>query len=156
MPIEIEEYAKGIDPQHLFEIINFFEAYGCCEDLIAPLKNYLAGLTRELADIKRRARQQFEVAGRPLMEEGEELDFSYMDDPSPCMEERAAREEEPPRPQVVVGFCPKCTSTMVGEVLPHCEADVTGRHFYSECTACRYYTEIFKGRKGRFIEIKGE
>lgn len=152
--IKIEEYAQGIDPQHLFEIINFFEHYGCCEDLIAPLKNYLAGLTKELADIKRRARQQFEIAGRPLLEDGEEIDFSYMDDPTPCAEREI--KEEPTRPQVVIGFCPKCNSTMVGDVVPPCESEESGRHFYSECTVCRYYTEIFKGRKGRYIEIKGE
>ncbi len=65
------------------------------------------------------------------------------------------RTQEPQTLNVVVGFCPKCNSTMVGTPLPPCETDESGRHFYSECTACTYYTEVFKGRKGRYIEIRG-
>lgn len=151
---DLEEYALGIDPAHLFTVINFFQAYGCCEELIEPIQKYLDGLTKELAAIKRRARLKFEVSGRPLMEEGEEIEFRDDEDGLPCAER--GKKEEPPRPVVVVGFCPKCGSTMKGDAVPPCESETTGRHFYSECTACTYYTEIFMGRKGRFIEVKGE
>lgn len=150
----VEEYCESFDPQHLFSVMQFFEWFDCCQDLIAPIQQFLDSRSKELAQIKRRAQDQFERADRPLLG-GEYLDFD-----APCQDaDRKPRKTliiEPPRPSVVVGFCPQCSSTMVGESLPGCESENTGRHFYSECTACRYYTEIFKGRKGRYIEMKGE
>ena len=104
----------------------------------------------------------------PLVTEEERK--AYLE--APCLDEETAdhrvmqpgqqegqilheRIQEPPELNAIVGFCPKCNSTMVGTPLPHCESDETGRHFYSECTACSYYSEIFKGRKGRYHEVKG-
>jgi formate dehydrogenase maturation protein FdhE len=129
--------------------------------LIAPIQEHQDRNIKEIAAIKRRARIQFEAAGMPLVTD-EEREV-YMN--APCIDkvdEMGAIPEgekyihEPQRPFVTVGFCPKCTSRMVGEVVPLCETEESGRHFYSECTACTYYTEIFKGRKGRYIEMKGE
>lgn len=154
-------YLESFDKTHLYTVIQFFEWFECCEDLMEPIQQYLDRNIKEIAAIKRRARQQFEVAGMPAMSD-DELEV-YKN--APCIDkvdDMGAMPEgekyihEPQRPSVTVGFCPKCTSTMVGEVVPDCESQETGRHFYSECTACTYYTEIFKGRKGRFIEIKGE
>jgi len=161
----IHDYCESFNPQHLYSVMQFFEWFECCEDLIAPIQAFLDSKTKELAELKRRARAQFERADMPLVTEGEKKVYQ---DASPCIEatdpsdplddhwRKEPQFAEPPRLRVVVGFCPKCTSTMVGDVLPECEAKETGRHFYSECTVCRYYTEIFKGRKGRYIEIKGE
>ncbi len=159
----IKDYCESFDPQHLFSVIQFLEWFECCEDLATHIQAFLDSKGKELATIKRRARQQFERAGMPLVTEEERENYLN----APCIEATDPSDplddfyrHEPqiadlPQLQVVVGFCPKCSSTMVGEVLPHCEAEETGRHFYSECTSCSYYTEIFKGRKGRFIEMKG-
>lgn len=116
--------------------------------------------------MKRRARQMFEFADMPLVTDEEKQAYKDAapciekanDDPTDPLEDFWRKEPQiadPPRLRVVVGFCPKCGSTMVGDAMPQCEAKDTGRHFYSECTVCPYYTEIFKGRKGRFIEMKG-
>jgi len=161
----IAGYCESFNPQHLYSVMQFLEWFGCCEDLIAPIQAFLDSKTKELATLKRKARQEFEKAGMPQVTDEEKQVYK---DAAPCIEKvdpldplddfwrSEPQFAEPPRLRVVVGFCPKCTSTMVGDVLPNCETEETGRHFYSECTTCRYYTEIFKGRKGRFIEIKGE
>jgi hypothetical protein len=159
----ILDYCESFDPQHLFSVIQFLEWFECCEDLIDPIQQYLNTKGKELARIKRRARQQFEREGMPLVTDDEAvayrntpcIDETDPDDPLDDHWRKEPQFAEPPK-LPVVGFCPKCTSTLVGMVLPDCEVGQTGRHFYSECTACGYYTEIFKGRKGRYIEIKGE
>lgn len=160
----INDYCESFDPQHLFSVIQFFEWFECCQDLIAPVKAFLDSKAKELATMKRKAREQFEAAGMPFVTDEQAAVYK---DAAPCIEaldpsdplddhwRKEPQIAEPPR-LPVVGFCPKCTSTMVGTVLPHCEGENTGRHFYSECTACTYYSEIFKGRKGRYIEMKGE
>jgi len=161
---KMNEYCESFNPQHLFSVIQFFEWFECCQDLIDPIQAFLDSKGKELGQIKRRARLQFERAGLPLISEEEGAVYRE----APCIEETDPNDPlddfyrsepqiaDPPRLEAVVGFCPKCTSTMVGTVLPHCEAEESGRHFYSECTSCTYYSEIFKGRKGRYIEIKGE
>lgn len=157
---KIKEYCESFNAQHLFSVMQFFEWFECCQDLIEPIQQFLDTQTKEIATEKRRARERFEEAGMPNMTDAERQ--AYVE--APCIDkvdefgemlEPEKHIHEPQRPFIVVGFCPKCSSTMVGEVVPSCEADETGRHFYSECTACTYYTEIFKGRKGRFIEVKG-
>lgn len=160
----ITDYCESFDPQHLFSVIQFFEWFECCEDLIAPIQAFLDSKAKELATLKRRARREFEQAGMPHVSEEEAATYKAA---SPCIEKADPSDPlddyyrsepqfaEPPRLGIVVGFCPKCSSTMVGQSIPHCESEATGRHFYSECTACSYYTEIFKGRKGRYIETKG-
>lgn len=159
----INEYCESFDPQHLFTVIQFLEWFECCENLIAPIQGFIDSKSKELAGIKRRARQQFERAGMPLVTDEEAAvyrDAPCIDetDPSDSLDDAWRKEPqfaEPPRLIQVVGFCPKCNSTMVGQSIPECESKTTGRHYYSECTACPYYTEIFKGRKGRYIEVKG-
>lgn len=165
---KIKEYCESFDPTHLYTVIQFFEWFECCEDLIDEIQAFLNTKVKEIAHIKRRARHQFERAGLPLVSDAERETYLK----APCIDEADAadvglmpgREEgeilherlqEPQTLTVVVGFCPKCSSTMVGGPMPTCESDETGRTFYAECTACTYYTEIFKGRKGRYIEIKG-
>lgn len=165
---ELREYCESFDPTHLYTVMQFFEWFGCCEDLIGEIQAFLNTQIKEIAHIKRRARQQFEVAGMPLVTDEERETYLK----SPCVDEETGndtfmspgreqgeilhdRMQEPQTLKVVVGFCPKCSSTMVGGPLPTCESDETGRNFYSECTTCTYYTEIFKGRKGRYIEVKG-
>jgi hypothetical protein len=153
-------YIESFNKEHLYSVIQFLEWFECCEDLIEPIQQYLDRNVKEIAAIKRRARQQFDTAGMPLVTD-EEREV-YMN--APCMDKVNERGEmlepekhfEPQRPYITVGFCPKCNSTMVGEVVPHCEAEESGRHFYSECTTCTYYTEIFKGRKGRYLEVRGD
>ncbi|GAG34327.1 unnamed protein product [marine sediment metagenome] len=154
------DYLEAFDKTHLYTVIQIFEWFECCEDLIDRIQGYVDANVKEIAAIKRRARQQFEVAGMPLVTDEERE--NYMN--APCMDKVDERGEmlepekhihEPQRPFVTVGFCPKCTNRMVGEVVPSCESEETGRHFYSECTNCTYYTEIFKGRKGRYLEVKG-
>ena len=164
----IFQYCQSFDPTHLYTVIQFFEWFECCEDLIPLVQGYINSQIKQIARIKRRAREQFEKAGMPLMSD-EEREI-YLN--APCLDEETAdhrvmqpgqeegqilheRMQEPQTFNVVVGFCPKCNSTMVGSPMPPCESDETGRHFYSECTVCPYYTEVFKGRKGRYIEIKG-
>lgn len=163
---KIKEYCESFNPQHLYSVMQFFEWFECCEDLIGPIQAFIDSKTRELARMKRRARQEFERAGMPRVTEEEKAVYKAA---APCIEEAnddpldpledfwrtEPQIAEPPKLPVVVGFCPKCSSTMVGDALPACESEKTGRHFYSECTTCSYYTEIFKGRKGRFIEMKG-
>jgi len=159
----IQDYCEGFNPQHLFSVMQFFEWFECCQDLIDPIQAFLDSKSKELGQIKRRARLKFEAMGRPLLSEEEGAVYREAPcvdevDPSDSLDDHYRKEPqfaEPPRLQVVVGFCPKCTSTMVGQVMPDCEAEESGRHFYSECTTCTYYTEIFKGRKGRYLEVKG-
>lgn len=167
--LRIKQYCSGFDPTHLYTVIQFFEWFECCEDLIPLVQGFIDSRIKEIAAIKRRARQQFEVAGMPLVSDAERK--AYLE--APCLNEETAddrvmqpgihegqiieeRMQELPELNAVVGFCPKCTSTMVGTPLPACETDESGRHFYSECTTCTYYTEIFKGRKGRYLEVRGE
>lgn len=154
----LKHYLESFNPEHLYSVIQFFEWFECCQDLIAPIQKFLATKIEEIAAVKRQARKKFLEAGMPNMSEE---DRAAVKD-APCIDDVPERERhkwvtipEPTKPVVVVGFCPKCTSTMVGDVMPRCESEVTGRHFYSECTVCSYYTEIFKGRKGRYIEMKG-
>lgn len=166
--LRIKQYCQSFNPTHLYTVIQFFEWFECCEDLIPLVQAFINSQIKEIARIKRRARQQFERAGMPLVTDEERETYLK----APCLDEETGndtvmepgrenieilheRTQEPQTLSIVVGFCPKCSSTMVGTPLPPCESDETGRHFYSECTACRYYTEIFKGRKGRYIEIKG-
>lgn len=155
---KIKEYCESFNPEHLYSVIQFFEWFECCEDLMAPIQDFLSTKIKEIAAIKRRGRQAFERAGMPLVTDEEKEAITR----APCIDDVPERERhrwveipEPHKSEIVVGFCPKCSSTMVGDVMPQCEAKDTGRHFYSECTVCPYYTEIFKGRKGRYIEIKG-
>ena len=155
----LKHYLESFNPEHLYSVIQFFEWFECCEDLIAPIQEFLSTKIKEIAGIKRRARHSFERADMPFVTDEQREEFKN----SPCIDDVPEREQhkwvdvpEPTKPRVVVGFCPKCTSTMVGEPMPQCESTDTGRHFYSECTVCSYYTEVFEGRKGRYIEIKGE
>lgn len=154
----LKNYLESFNPEHLYSVIQFFEWFECCEDLITPIQQWLSAKIEEFAAEKRRARQRFEAAGRPNVTDEERKAFEN----APCIDDVPERDRhrwvdipEPHRPRIVVGFCPKCSSTMVGDVMPQCETKVTGRHFYSECTTCTYYTEIFEGRKGRYIEMKG-
>ena len=164
----ITQYCQSFDPTHLYTVIQFFEWFECCEDLIPLVQGFIDSQIKEIASIKRRARLQFERAGLPLVSDEERENYLN----APCLDEETAdhrvlqagqeegqvvheRIQEPQTLNAVVGFCPKCNSTMVGTPVTHCETDESGRHFYSECTSCSYYSEIFKGRKGRYIEVKG-
>jgi hypothetical protein len=57
----------------------------------------------------------------------------------------------------VVGSCPRCGSNVRGMIGGTC-----GKHagnfgkltFYKECTACSYYSEIFK-KRNKYIEVEG-
>lgn len=62
----------------------------------------------------------------------------------------AMREERTPRvipklPELrtVINICPHCNGEMRGEPIPGCETNRTGRIFYSECSRCAYYYEMF-------------
>lgn len=158
-------YLSGFNPTHLYTVLQILTRYQCCEEIIEPIQQYLQDQINEIAKIKRRARQQFERAGMPLVTDEEREVYRR----APCLDEETAdhrvmepgqleheiiheRIQEPQTLNVVVGFCPKCNSPMVGNPIPPCESDESGRHFYAECTTCSFYKEIFKGRKERYTE----
>lgn len=57
----------------------------------------------------------------------------------------------------VMGKCPKCGSNIRGNLMKVCgkSAGNFGKlTFYKECTACTYYSEIFK-KRNKYIEVEG-
>jgi hypothetical protein len=83
--------------------------------------------------------------------------------------EKAIAEDKPfhpdpdsvPEPQsikLVVGKCPKCKSNLLGEPIKGCSKQTNGNFggltFYKECSACTYYSEIFK-KRNKHIEVEG-
>jgi len=65
---------------------------------------------------------------------------------------------EPPVIKYVVGKCPKCNSNLLGEPIKGCSKKTNGNFgglaFYKECSACTYYSEIFK-KGNKHIEVEG-
>jgi hypothetical protein len=55
---------------------------------------------------------------------------------------------------VVVGTCPKCGSNLMGQALGVCSKVTKQPTFYKECSACKYYAEIWKYRN-KFKEVEG-
>jgi len=65
---------------------------------------------------------------------------------------------EPKDIKSVVGKCPKCGSNLLGEPIKGCSKQTNGNFggltFYKECSACTYYSEIFK-KGNKHIEVEG-
>jgi hypothetical protein len=65
---------------------------------------------------------------------------------------------EPQNIKLVVGKCPKCNSNLLGEPIRGCAKQTNGNFggltFYKECSACTYYSEIFK-KGNKHIEVEG-
>lgn len=80
--------------------------------------------------------------------------YNFMSKQKRERKEPDPKEPEPDSIPTTVGFCPRCESRLVGMPVGSCEARAHQRHFYTECVACTYYTEIFKrGRK--YYEVEG-
>jgi hypothetical protein len=60
--------------------------------------------------------------------------------------------------KMVVGKCPKCNSNLLGEPIKGCSKQTNGNFggltFYKECSACTYYSQIFK-KGNKHIEVEG-
>lgn len=64
---------------------------------------------------------------------------------------------EPDKITLIVDFCPKCGSPMVGMPVRSCRQNSSyfgAPVFYKECSACTHYIEIFK-KKNKYIEVGG-
>jgi hypothetical protein len=68
---------------------------------------------------------------------------------------KVERREQPPL-VIPINVCPKCGSMMMGEPSPGCESKSSGRVFYTECSACKYYYEIFQNKRTKkYKKIEG-
>jgi hypothetical protein len=73
-------------------------------------------------------------------------------------ERELAIDEPPLNIGPVIGHCPRCGSNLQGAVQSTCSKAKAGKYgratFYKECSACSYYSEIFK-KRNKYKEIEG-
>lgn len=54
----------------------------------------------------------------------------------------------------IIGFCPRCGSTLGGQPCGGCKKLKFDRVFMKECSSCDYYSEIFR-RGNKHFEVEG-
>lgn len=133
------EYFAGFDPRLLPSVLQSLEYFQCCPeviDVLSQLEVERLESARKLSERKGahiRARTGG-VVGTPSG--------------------RVMRQVPEPQPlTVVVGFCPRCGSSVMGEPLSACERQKNKRVFYKECSSCSYYAEVFQ-RGNKYVEIE--
>jgi len=140
-------YIRSFDKRVIPYVIQILEVFKCCDDL------------REILDKSDKARrEQLRIAA----EEAGVMNFKARGGLRPGRKEKK-KEEEPvkkvrslPQLTIVIDVCKHCGSKVMGEPIPNCEKQRSGRVFYAECSACKYYYEMFKNnRTGKVTKIEG-
>jgi hypothetical protein len=138
---KIMDYFESFDPKVKEGTRQALEKFGCCGEVLVHL-DALKQEELERARITAEERSIGAAKGTSKRPKG-------AGKPSP-----PKREPEPHKMLTVVGFCPQCKSVVKGEPMPGCESKSSGRVFYKECTACKYYSEIFK-KRNKHYEVEG-
>jgi hypothetical protein len=133
--IDVGRYLASFSQEGVSSALQIMDIFGCCDEL----KNYLELQRKRTEEEAIKITKEREARGE-IVER-------------PCDGRGKVKEEVPPL-KIVVGFCPRCNSKMVGTPVWGCAKDGNDRHFYKECTACTYYSEIFK-KRNIFIEKEG-
>lgn len=144
--IDVYRYTRSHNRQVIDGTIQFLQAFGCCGELL----EVLARLDNERLDKQRIAAEE------KTLEKWDEA--RRLEEESGCKEKKEKKVRQIPQEKrsltTVVGFCPRCKSHLLGEPLPGCETTKSGRVFYKECSACTYYSEIFK-KRNKYLEVEG-
>ena len=146
------EYTQGIDENVLSVALGLLRVFGCCPKLLEVLESIEEEhyeemrIVAEALAISKRQQDETAEKKKKLMQHHPRVK------PSKPVKSKI---KELHKLQVVIGFCPKCGSKVVGEPMPTCESEKTKRTFYKECVSCDYFSEIFQVKGNRYKEVEG-
>jgi formate dehydrogenase maturation protein FdhE len=136
---KLDNYFDSFDPKIQEGVRQALEYFKCCDETLELLND----LKAEDLELQR-------VAAEDSAKEDTERSAAWR----AVAKGKKIKIEEPQKITTVVGLCPRCSTTLVGTMIPSCEKEHSDRVFYKECTACSYYSEIFK-KRNKHYEVEG-
>jgi hypothetical protein len=144
--IDLDLYVQTHSHEVISGVRQFLEVFKCCEELKDALvimrqntinqHDHLAQRVPSTRILKGQAKKRKKPCGK----KGTDLQKDEMQEL---------------RPVTVVGKCPRCGSDLLGTPVATCETEKSGRVFYKECSACKYYAEVFK-KRNKHYEMEGD
>lgn len=150
---KVRKYSESFAYEHLHSVYQFIRKFKWSYDGERLMKQLIEEIDKEMQD-------KAEAGKRQRKRYYQDVGMSTEDTPVQTLEEQVdnvqrLKEDMSVKPiGLTVGFCPKCGSRVEGMPTPSCGKAKNGRHFYKECIACDYYSEIWK-RGNKFTETEG-